>query len=74
MCMLGAPPADVVTPPCQHGVMDDQLRLMANPQPTPDWCLDDDTRETGRRGVALARQAMHEARHRCTNEQDASAA
>jgi hypothetical protein len=38
------------------GHMRDQLILIEGP--APDWRLDDRTRETGRRGVEAARQAL----------------
>jgi hypothetical protein len=45
--------------------MDTQLRLLpgesAPPRPSADWQLDDDTRRVGRRGVALAREALRAA-------------
>jgi len=41
--------------------MDTQLHLLASDEPDPAWRIDDATREAGRRGVALARQALQEA-------------
>jgi hypothetical protein len=49
----------IVTPRCQNGDMADQLHLI---EPSdPDWRLDDRTRETGRKGVEAARQALRDA-------------
>jgi hypothetical protein len=39
--------------------MTDQLRLIETDG--PDWQLDDRTRETGRKGVEAARQALRDA-------------
>jgi hypothetical protein len=39
-----------------------QLTLLAGER--PDWRLDDETRETGKRGVATARAALQAARRR----------
>jgi hypothetical protein len=40
-----------------------QLRLLDTAD-TPDWKLDDTTREVGRRGIAAARAALRSARRR----------
>ena len=49
----------IVTPRCQNGAMADQLHLIEPGD--PDWRLDDRTRETGRKGVEAARQALRDA-------------
>jgi hypothetical protein len=49
----------LVLPLCQNGRMTDQLRLIETDG--PDWQLDDRTRETGRKGVEAARQALRDA-------------
>jgi len=42
--------------------MERQLTLLTGER--PEWRLDDETRETGKRGVAAARAALREARRR----------
>lgn len=54
--------------------MDAQLRLLNQDDIPPGWRLDRDTRQIGLRGVALARQALHEARRARFEADEASAA
>src|SRR5207247_5316268 len=49
----------VVTPFCQNGAMADQLHLIEPDD--PEWRLDERTRDTGRKGVEAARQALRDA-------------
>jgi len=41
--------------------MERQLKLL-EPDPQPEWQLDEPTKEVGRRGVAAARAALQQAR------------
>ena len=50
-------------PTDRAGDAPNQLRLLDAPV-TRDWRLDESTREVGRRGIQLARQALESARRR----------
>ncbi len=65
----GSPPGEnIVSPPWDHGIMNDQMALL--PSPTGDgaaspgrlsWELDEHTRHVGRQGLAAAREALQQA-------------
>ena len=54
--------------------MDAQLRLLNHEDAARAWRLDDDTRQNGLRGVALARQALRDARQTKNEDDEVSAA
>lgn len=54
-----------VVPPCHHFFMEERLFTLERPgrfEPAPSWQIDAKTREIGRRGLVMAREALRAAR------------